>query len=285
MKLFYSGLLFAILFLGCAKEQPQASWVILNPWELTENVDAQMDQGQMTGDVSQAFVNMDGKILGAFELPAKFPVIGEGEHNFVIIPGVITNGISSTKTRYPFMDQYEVTVNLIKGDTITMSPTTQYYADLSFLIEDFESPSIQFDYSTESDVQLTRENDPSILKWGGYYGSVVLNDADSLFSAVTTFGQPLPKQGSAVYLELDYMNSNSLLTGVVSYGSGTYHEDPNIQLNPQEDPIWKHIYIDMTEIISFRTGSPFADMNFIAILDELGTEKFIYLDNIKVIYR
>ena len=183
------------------------------------------------------------------------------------------------------MEQYEGTRTLIKGDTITMNPTTQYYEDLNFLIEDFESPSIQFDYANVSDMQIQRADDPSINQWGSYYGSITLNNTDSLFSGVTTFGEALPKQGAEVYLELDYMNSNSMLTGVVSYGNGTYHEDPNIQLNPQDDPEWKHIYIDLKEIISFRTESPFADMNFTAILDELDTQKFIYLDNIKVIYR
>lgn len=285
MKLFYASILIIVLLLGCAKEQPQASWVILNSWTLNENPNAQADQGEMSHDISQAFVNMDGKILGAFELPAKFPVIGEGEHNFIIIPGIINNGISATKKRYPLMEQLELTVDLIKGDTITINPETQYYEDLNFLIEDFESPSIQFDYANESNVQLTREDDPAVLQWGGYYGSIVLNNQDSLFSGVTTFGEVLPKQGSEVYLELDYMNSNSMLTGVVSYGNGTYYEDPNIQLNPQDNPVWKHIYIDLKEIISFRTNSPFADMSFTAILDELGTEKFVYLDNIKVIYR
>lgn len=285
MKLFFASVFVVLLILGCAKEQPEASWVILEPWTLTENPDAQNDEGALSHDISQAFVNMDGKMLGAFELPAKFPVIGEGEHKFVILPGVINNGISATKRRYPFMEQYEQTVNLVKGDTITISPATQYYEDLNFLIEDFETPSIQFDYANESDIQITRENDPAIVQWGGYYGSIVLNNTDSLFSGVTTFGQVLPKQGAEVYLEFDYMNSNSLLTGVVSYGNGTYHEDPNIQLNPQDDPEWKHIYLDLKEIISFRTSSPYNDMSFTAILDEIDTDQFVYLDNIKVIYR
>lgn len=285
MRLLYSGVLLAFIFLGCAKEQPQASWVILESWTLNENPDAQADQGVMSHDISQAFVNMDGQILGAFELPAKFPVIGDGQHKFVIIPGIKNNGISATKKRYPFMEQFEQTITLVKGDTITINPSTQYFENLNFLIEDFESPALQFDYASESTATLTREDDPSIVNWGGYYGSITLNDTDSLFSGVTTFGEALPKQGAEIYLEFDYINTNSLLTGVVSYGNGTYHEDPNIQVNPQENPIWKHIYIDMKEIVSFRTESPFADMNFTAILDETGTQKFIYLDNIKVIYR
>lgn len=285
MKLLYVSLLFMGLFLGCAKEQPAVAWVKLEPWILQSNPDAQNDEGYLTHDISQAFVNINGKIIGAFELPAKFPVIGEGTQEIIIIPGIKDNGISATKTRYPFMEQFEEMITLVVGDTITVTPKTRYFENLNFLIEDFETPSIQFDYAGESDMQITRENDPAILQYGGYYGSIVLNNTDSLFSGVTTFGEVLPKQGAEIYLELDYMNSNSVLTSVISYGNGTYHEDPNIQLNPQENPEWKHIYINLKEIISFRTNSPFADVSFTAILDEIDTEQFVYLDNIKVIYR
>jgi hypothetical protein len=285
MKLFYSGIFIALLLLGCAKEQPEVAWLKLEPWILQENSNATADQGEMSHDISQAFVNMDGEILGAFELPAKIPVIGDGEHDFIIIPGIINNGISATKRRYPFMEQFEQRITLKKNDTVSVTPTTRYFSDLTFLIEDFESPAIQFEYANQSTVQFTREDDPEILQWGGYYGSIVLNEVDTLFSARTTFGEVLPKQGAEVYLEMDYLNTNSMLTGVLSFGNGTFFEDPNIQLNPQENPEWKHIYIELKELISFRTQSPFAEMNFTSVLDKTGSDQYVLLDNIKVIYR
>jgi hypothetical protein len=285
MKLFYSGLFIALLLLGCAKDQPEVAWLKLEPWVLQENNNATADQGAMSHNISQAFVNMDGEILGAFELPVKIPVIGDGDHNFIIIPGIINNGISNTKRRYPFMEQFEQSITLKKNDTVSVTPTTRYFSDLTFLVEDFESPAIQFEYANQSTVQFTREDDPEILQWGGYYGSIVLSEIDSLFSARTTFGAALPKQGAEIYLEMDYYNTNSMLTSVLSFGNGTLYEDPNIQLNPQENPEWKHIYIELKELVSFRTQSPFAEVNLTSLLDKVNSEQYVYLDNIKVIYR
>ena len=94
----------------------------------------------------------------------------------------------------------------------------------------------------------------------------------------------MPKQGAEVYLELDFLNTNSVLTSVISYGNGTYHDDPYIQLNPQDNPVWKHIYIDLKEIVSTRSTSPFNEVSFNMTLDEEGTNKFVLLDNIKVIH-
>ncbi len=285
MKYYYTSLLIILLLTNCAKEQPEASWVIVEPWTLSENSLAQNDAGELTHAVTEAFISMDGKMLGAFELPAKIPVIKGGSHDFILVPGIVNNGISATKRRYPFMKNHEATVTLIKGDTVSIDPKTEYYKDIKFLIEDFENASLKFDYSNESYAQITKQDDPEYLKWGNNYGAIALNNSDSLFSAITTFGEVLPKQGADVFLEMDFINTNSMLTGVVSYGNSTFHEDPHIQLNPQDNPVWKHIYIDLKEIISFRNNSPINEMSFTAVLDELGTEKFVYLDNIKVVYR
>jgi hypothetical protein len=286
MKHIFIYVLLALLLFSCAKDQPQVAWLKIDQWDLVSNPDAQSAQGELSHDISQVFVNMDGKSLGVYELPAKIPIIGEGTHDFVLIPGVINNGISATKKRYPFLEQYKGTLTLKQNDTISLIPQTRYYASINFLIEDFESPSLQLDVSTESSATLGRNNDPNILVWGNKYGEVLLNDADSLISFVTNFQTVLPKLGSEVYLEFDYMNTNSLLTSLISYGNGNYYEDPYVQINPQQaaNAVWKHVYIDLKENISFRQTTPINEAQFTILLDEMGTSKYFYIDNIKLIY-
>lgn len=284
MKRFY--ILFVIPFLfTCAKKQPEASWLIIEPWELEANPDVgPNDHGALTHNITEAFVNMDGQIIGTFSLPAKIPIIGEGEHDFIIIPGVKNNGISATKKRYPFMEQYSERINLVKHDTVHMSPTTMYFKELTFKIEDFEDATIKFEEGSESTATITKGDDPQYLQWGNSYGEILLNDSNSFLSIVSEFVGSMPKQGAEVYLELDFLNTNSVLTSVVSYGNSTYFDDPFIQLNPQNNPTWKHIYIDLKEIVSTRSSSPFNEVSFILNLDEVGTNKFVLLDNIKIIH-
>ncbi|MEX2485841.1 MAG: hypothetical protein WED10_14820 [Brumimicrobium sp.] len=286
MRRFLLFLIIPFLF-TCAKEQPKTAWLILNEWDLNKNPNVSTGaQGEMTHALTQAFVNMDGKMLGVFSLPAKIPVVGEGDHDFIIIPGVKNNGISATKKRYPFLEQFAKSINLKVNDTVSVTPTTQYFEELQFHIEDFESTTFKFDTSEESTAELKKGNDPEVLKWGNYYGEIILNDQDSLISIISTFGESLPKQAAEVYLELDFMNTNSAVTSVISYGNGTYFNDPNIQLNPQNanEAYWKHIYIDLKEIISTRNTSPINEIALTAVIDELGTEKYVYIDNVKIIH-
>lgn len=284
MKRSYILFLIPLLF-NCAKKQPEASWLIIDEWELLANPEVgPNDQGVLTHNISEAFVNMDGQLLGTFTLPAKIPIIGHGEHNFIIIPGVKNNGISATKRRYPFLKQYTETKALVRNDSVKISPKTMYYKDLIFKIEDFEEPTIKFEKSTLSTAQLEKGDSPEYLRWGNFYGEIELNDSDSLISIVSEFAGSMPKQGAEVYLEFDYINTNSALTSVISYGNDTYFDDPFIQVNPQEKPVWKHMYLDLKEIVSTRSSSPFNEISFIINLDEAGTNKFVYLDNIKVIH-
>lgn len=284
MKRFYILLIIPFLF-NCAKKQPEVSWLIVEPWELVANPDVgPNDHGALTQNITEAFVNMDGKLLGSFSLPAKIPIIAEGEHDFILIPGVKNNGISATKKRYPFLQQFSKTFNLVKHDTVHMFPTTMYFKELTFKIEDFEDATIDFETANESTATITKGDDPQYLQWGNSYGEILLDDSNSFLSIVSEFVGSLPKQGAEVYLEFDFLNTNSTLTSVISYGNGTYFDDPNIQLNPQTNPVWKHIYIDLKEIVSTRSSSPFNEVSFIVQLDEAGTNKFVLLDNIKIIH-
>ncbi|WP_107040097.1 hypothetical protein [Brumimicrobium mesophilum] len=286
MKQTFIFIFISIILFSCKKEATDASWLKIDKWVLTANPNAQNNTGELSHDLSQVFVNMDGKSLGVFELPAKIPIIGDGDHEFVILPGIINNGISETKKRYPFMEPYNGTINLIKNDTVSLNLPTQYYNSIKFLIEDFESPSMQLEVSTESTATIGRNDNPSILQWGNKYGEVLLTDSAASISFVTTFETVLPKLATEVYLEFDYMNSNSLLTSVLSYGNGNYYSDPYILLTSQ-DPnkaFWKHAYIDLKEIISFRQTTPINEAGFQIVLDEGETSTYFYIDNIKLVY-
>lgn len=286
MKQIYIFVLFTFILVSCAKEQPQVSWLKIDKWDLIHNPNADNYQGELSHDLSQVFVNMDGKSLGVFELPAKIPIIGEGTHDFVLIPGIINNGIGETKKRYPFAEQYKHPITLVLNDTVSITPTTKYFSSLKFLIEDFESPSMQVDVSAESTATIGRNDDPSILKWGSKYGEILLNEENSSISFVTTFGTVLPKLATEVYLEFDYLNTNSLLTSVISHGNGNYFVDPYILVQAQQEnkAHWKHIYIDLKEIISYRQTTPINEVQFELKLDDIDASNFFYIDNIKLIY-
>lgn len=278
--------LISTLLFSCAKQQPQVSWLKIDKWDLVANPDAQNDQGELSHNLSEVFITMDGKFLGAFELPAKIPIIAEGTHDFILIPGIINNLESHKKKRYPFVEQYKKPITLFLNDTVSIAPTTRYYSSLNFLIEDFESPSMQIDVAEQSTATIGRNDDPEILKWGDKYGQVILNNQDSIIAFMTSFETVLPKLGSEVYLEFDYMNTNSMLISTISYGNGNYYEDDFVVVRPQKEgkAVWKHAYLDLKENVSYRQTTPINEVQFKLLLDDKEASKYLYIDNIKLIY-
>lgn len=288
----YLSILFGGLFIlsSCVKNNPEPVWLELNKWTLEVNPTASDDAGQLTQNLSDAWVYVDNKLIGCFELPCKIPVLTSGQNIRVqIYPAIRNNGIAATKKIYPFVEPIDVAIDLEAGQTYTPDMKTRYYNNTKFWIEDFSSPSsIELDESDDAISTAVFElgdDDNYALNPGNDYGHIIFTTTNALYEAQSIEEFILPGSGAEVYLEIDYRNTNSLLTGLVQYGD-TYKVHPNISLNGQ-DPSewkWKKIYIDMKEIASYATNVDFFKLYFKGQIDEGKSASDIYIDNIKVVH-
>jgi hypothetical protein len=284
-KLIYITILFFITN-SCVKNNPDPSWIEIGEWVLTENPDLGTEK-ELTEDFSDVYITVDDEIVGFFELPVKLPILKEGNHKINLYPVVQKNGIKGHgKKIYPFCANYVINVDLVKNQSVKINPTTKYINGTKFWIEDFEDATLKISNESVSTANLLRDNKPEILQYGNAYGHIHLTSTDSLWYGMTSTGLNLPKGGTEVYLEIDYMNTNSFLTGVLAYSANGVADNPNIQVNPQtiEAPKWKKIYIELKEIVSFSVSATKFEHYFQAILDEGKSESDIYIDNIKIVY-
>lgn len=279
-------ILFATTLLSC-KEDITPAWLEIPTIELATD---EATEGVNTHGITDAWVYMDGKALGVFELPAKIPVLAEGEHTFLIYAGIKNNGISATRIKYPFYDRFETTLNLVKGEKITVNPVVNYKTNLTFeLMEDFEDTGIDFTPALISDtpmVFIDKVDYPSIVKYGQRCGGIFMTETDSIFKAVTATFLDLPKSED-VFLELDFLNNNSIRMGVIAQNNTDYNEHtPLVQMNPQSESswVWKKIYIDLKEDISYEIYATSYELYFLSVIDPDNTLGKVYLDNIKVIH-
>jgi hypothetical protein len=278
------------LFLGmivlssCVKNNPDPSWLEVNKWTLEENSNSEYPTGEMTHNFSDAWVYIDDELVGVFEVPFKIPILKSGNVNIKIYPAIRNNGISATKKMYPFVELYEVNSTLVQNETLTLNPVTRYKSSVFFWLEDFEDAAIKIQDDPNSQANIFTGNDPSILEWGNFYGLVELTESDSTWVAYTD-DMNLPR-GQEVYLEIDYHNSNDLVTGVLAISPSGTINNQNIQLNGQEPSsvIWKKIYIDLKEIVSNSDNSAYFKQTFQAILDGGDTSGNIIIDNVKVVH-
>jgi hypothetical protein len=273
------------LLSACVKNNPDPSWLEVTEWTLQANVNSQEPTGELTHNFSDAWVYVDDKVIGVFQVPFKIPLLLEGNVNIKIYPAVRNNGISATKKIYPFVEVFEVNTTLVKNQVLTLNPVTRYNMYTRFWIADFEDANTKIEKDDNSQADLITNNDPEILMWGNYYGEVNLNTTDSIWIAYTNEDTPLPK-GKEVYLELNYYNTNSVVTGVIAISPTNVKNHQHIRLNAQkpEEVKWKKIYIDLKEIISSSTDAVYFRQSFQAILDAGDSEGKIILDNIKVVY-
>lgn len=284
---FFSTLV--LLFFACGKDVPVPAYITVNKFTVLENTEAVNEQGELNNNFTDAWVYIDGDLKGVFELPVTLPIGQEGQKKITVIAGVRNNGISATKVRYPFVQNYEVNVTLSPKDTTIINPTTSYYPNLSFWIEDFEDPtSVSIEESGYSLAHLTTIDDPAILKYGAYFGLVNLSVQDSLWQALTSQELSL-SAGSDVYLEIDYYATNNVLTGLTAFNvpAQTVSPNPYIQLNAEDGTTvkWKKIYIDLHEIVDYEANATYFKIALSAVLPvDLKESAMICIDNIKVIH-
>lgn len=283
-QLFFLALPFLVL-VSCVKNNPDPSWLEVNEWTLEQNPNSQYPTGELTQNFTDAWVYVNDEIVGVFEVPFKIPILKNGAANIKIFPAIRNNGISATKKIYPFVDVYEVNVDLKQNEKVTLNPVTRYKSAVQFWIEEFELAALKIKNDPVSATQLQKGNDPSILKWGNYYGYVNLSKTDSTWIGYTESQMLLPK-GQEVYLELDYYNTNSLTTGVIGISSSEVKNNPNITVNkqPASSVKWKKVYIDLRDIVSNSPNAEYFEQSFEAFIEANLQNSFVILDNIKVVH-
>lgn len=297
MRILFSVALISFLFAGCVKNNQDPAWIEISEWDLQENPNSANQTGVLTSNITNAWVYMDGDVIGVFELPVKLPLLKDGTHNFKIYPAILNNGISATKKIYPFLEPYDITLDLVKNETVAISPTTRYYSNVKFWIEDFEdaSPNLVDGNSTIAHIEKVdvNDNDPvfnASINEGGF-GRIKIDETNYIWIGSTTanngtLNMNLPR-GQEVYLEIDYHNTISLTTGVLAIdGSGVAKDNVNIRLNSQKpsEVKWKKIYIDLREIVSSSTNASYFEFSFKTTLDNGKSEGEVNIDNIKAVY-
>lgn len=286
----FLSLLISILFLtGCIKNNPEPAWIKIEKWTLEANPQLNLEEGALSQNFTDAWVYVDEKLMGVFELPAKIPVLMTGNKRIVVYPAIRNIGVSDSKKIYPFCEGYELYTDLNSGETVTVNPITRYASNVDFYFkEEFED--VGFSIETDNNVSNTtivRTTNPDKVKYGSGCGFISLNSSsDSLWLGFTNKQLVLPKQGAELYLELDYMTTNQLMTGVLAINSNGVTQNPHVFLpasaNGQE--VWKKVYLDLKEIVSNSTSAEYFEMYFRAIIDAGESDGEIYIDNLKIVH-
>ena len=242
-------------------------------------------QGSTSQHITDAWVTIDNDFLGAFELPARFPVLKTGKHKIQVWPGIKKNGIAATRVNYSFYSPIETEVTLAPDSTtIFHNLKTTYQSATSFpWKEDFENVAVTLDTTSGSSAYIQRTLPGSTLTFeGNHSGMVVLDSAHDFFECITHSGYTIPT--APVYLEMNFNTTNSLSVGVFTYGNSSLYQTPIITLNPTRG-VWKKIYIDLTTTLNAYAGMKTYRVYLHTFKDSGVKQSTILIDNFKVVTR
>jgi hypothetical protein len=281
-------LLLALLCLNSCdilnKDEDAVAFIRVNEFPLT----TEEGEGSASENIKDVWLSVNGELIGGFEFPVDIPVLSEGPANIKAFAGILDNGVSTIRERYPFYEIYDVNVDLIDEQVTEIFPVTTYIQNaLQFTIEDFEEPGIQMIRSLTSDTTINPVANPDIndLLRGENVGQINLEGEKDHFKVESTFELDLAFL-SIVYMELDYRCETPFVVGLKrSEPSAAYISvagfNPVFDING--DPAWNKVYINLADAIDdLQNGDEYEI--FLEGNVPTGTEATFLFDNIKVIH-
>lgn len=278
-------LLISVLIASCEKfkgDQEVPAYITIDSIYLTTSLSV---QGSTSASIVDAWVYLDENLVGAYQLPARFPVLARGEHNLKILPGIKLNGIAATRMVYPFFAPIELTAEFKDLDTIAVGvQKTTYLASTIFdLIEDFDGVAIAFDTTVRSEAALLLTGpDDSLTFEGNHSGMVRMDTVNQFFECVNDKDFNIPF--APVFVEMNFRTNNVFVVGVFLYGTTAIQQVPIMYLNPTGNE-WKKIYINLSNTLIAYNGMQKFRIFISAIQTAPETEALILFDNIKVVTR
>lgn len=238
-------------------------------------------QGTSSSKITDVWLYVDGNNEGVFELPAKIPIINEGNKDVFLYPGIKKDGGSNSRIVYPFYESYNSNIVFNKGDSIIINPNLTYQTGTNFWLETFEDPSIKFSKIESTMTGFTRIDVSEGAFEGNYSGKLACLNDEAVNEVITTQKFDFPNQGSSTFIELNYTNTTNVRVFIEIDNNGNKQKYDIVYLYPKA--YWNKIYLDLTYITSFNANASFFEIGFGVSNDEARDDDYAIIDEIKLL--
>ena len=262
------------------------------------------EEGTSSAKIPDIWITVNGKNLGAYQLPAMIPVIADGSTELAFAAGIKLNGRSEWRPEYPHYTVHKERMNLVKGKIDTVFPVFNYQSWTRFALkENFEDAGLSF-HSVNGGAKLEKtQNDTLLFKHknepNNYSGIIDLPASDSIYFFEIQTASPLYLTYNTApdcFVELNFCFDANVEIGIYC------HFPPNSSTRTQQIPIaniigdsintdsaqwkWNKIYINLTDEMNTATGKGMThfDIYMKCGIPRNRKAKFLF-DNIKVVHR
>jgi len=244
-------------------------------------------QGSDLVDIEDVWIYINNESIGAFQLPAKFPILKSGNQNMEIRFGILLNGIAATRSINPFFNYKTQNVKLIPGEVVEVKPATNYNSATKFVWnsigqEGFEEGGISIDSVAGTSTKITKST-KDVFE-GTYSGLIHLDQDHKKYIGQSSKKFELPSGGKPVVMEINCKNTNNhfAIGMFVEAADGKITIVNHMVVNPS--PVWKKLYVNFTELVSNYSQAKSFRVFFTSQLESTNSSTDIYLDNIKLMH-
>lgn len=269
------------------KEEPIPSYIRITHIELKTPNDN--SQGSSSSNVTDAWVYINDNLQGVYPMPTRFPVLLSGSAKLSVRSGIVQNGIDATRIDYPFYNSWDTTIDLKEKEILSLKPRISGYKSgtVFHLMEDFEGLGLNFEKTTSSTNDIFKTSNPALIFEGNNCGKFEIINGSVNVTIASTKLYDLPKQGASVFLELNYNINQAMEVGIMAQNGSQINQSSVLGLrattNDQGVPVWKKVYIDLTQAVSTETFATGYKIYFYATQAPGITNPIFLIDNIKLI--
>ncbi len=269
---------FLLLFSGCVSENDVPAYITIPSFSFTTTT----GQGTSAQKISDVWVYVDGQSLGAYQLPAHFPYVGVGKHEFLLFAGIRNNGIRNNPVIYAAAKTFTTTLDLKSGDDVTIRPTTTYIDGIKFwLVEDFERTNyftVAIDNNTATKFTTVTNG------FEGNGAAITLTKANPIIEKAASVKAQLPDNAQATIIELHYKTESPLEVGIIGYTPANPTGETVYKIILSPNTTWNKTYIDVTQEAKSLKAKDF-QVVFRSQLPDSLAQATVLIDNVKLIQK
>jgi hypothetical protein len=273
---------------GCTKQKADMpAWIEVDSLSF-DPVGTSLTSSSKFTDV---WLYVNDNLVGGFELPARIPVLSEGNTDIILFPGIQVNGLTALRSPYLKIKRFEQSIHLVPGETIHLNP--EFKIDSLLLAnqggfkfnEKFQGNGSSMALSTGAYGEFVTYNSPDAFE-GGKCGLLKHNGAENTITQVENNEWiTLPKGDvGGIFFEMNYKCNTSFTVSLLAKpdDGGSVQKIGVIGINESAD--WNKIYITLSNSVgSFTAGNQFKLAISYARQPAIATQE-VYLDNLQIYY-
>lgn len=273
---------------GCAKQKADTpAWIEVDSLSFNPIGTSFTSSSRFT----DVWVYSNDNLVGGFELPARIPILSEGNTNLILYPGIQVNGLTALRSPYLKIQRFEETINLVPGETIHLNP--EFKIDSLLLTNQGNFKYNEKFQGSGSSVALTAGAYGEFVTYnsadafeGGKCGLLKHNGAENTMAQIENNEWiTLPKGDvGGIFFEMNYKCNTSFTVSLLakSNDGGAIQKIGVIGINESTD--WNKIYITLSNSVgSFTDGNQFKLAIGYIRQPAIATQE-VYLDNLQIYY-